>query len=98
MVPLCLYSAVGTMTPSSLAPAMRLASRLSLTILLVTLGVPAAAAAQAAARDVLPPVTKVPESFFALLREEDREVARRFYGKHIDVKGMPVVASAARSA
>ena len=49
--------------------------------------------AQAPAREQIPPVTKVPESFFALLREQDREVARKFYGKHIDVRGMPVVAS-----
>src|SRR5688500_3772680 len=68
--------------------------------LLVVLGAflasnPATAAAQATAREVVPPVTKVPESFFQLLRDEDREVARRFYAKHIDVKGMPVVASGA---
>ena len=49
--------------------------------------------AQPAARATVPPVTKVPESFFQLLREEDRDVARRFYAKYIDVKGMPVVAA-----
>src|SRR5262245_18239705 len=42
----------------------------------------------------LPPVTAPPESFFARVREADREAARKFYKKHIDVKGMPVVAAA----
>jgi hypothetical protein len=74
---------------------MRLLPRLlsAMTILLVTAS--AGASAQATTREVVPAVTKVPESFFQLLREEDRDIARRFYAKHIDVKGMPVVASAA---
>lgn len=41
-----------------------------------------------------PPVTAPPESFFEMVREADREVARGFYKKYIDVKGMPVVAAA----
>ncbi len=41
-----------------------------------------------------PPITAPPESVFAKFRESDREVARRFYKKSIDVKGMPVLASA----
>jgi hypothetical protein len=41
-----------------------------------------------------PAVTEPPESFFQIVREKDREVARKFYKKYIDVKGMPVVASA----
>src|SRR5258708_15562143 len=40
-----------------------------------------------------PAVTAPPESFFTIVRERDRDVARQFYKKHIDVKGMPVVAS-----
>ncbi len=40
-----------------------------------------------------PPVTPPPESFFQLVRENDREVAREFYEKYIDVNGLPVVAS-----
>ncbi len=52
------------------------------------------AEAQTPVREPVSPVTRVPASFFELLREEDRAVARRFYGKYIDVKGMPVVASA----
>jgi alpha-glucosidase len=40
-----------------------------------------------------PPVTAPPESFFELVQEKDRAAARRFYKKHIDVGGMPVVAA-----
>jgi alpha-glucosidase len=39
-------------------------------------------------------VTPPPESFFQLVNEQDRDVARKFYAKHIDVRGMPVVAAA----
>ena len=42
-----------------------------------------------------PPVTAPPASFFELVRQRDREAARQFYRKHIDVHGIPVVASAA---
>lgn len=38
-------------------------------------------------------VTALPESFFQLVSKEDRELARSFYKKYIDVDGMPVVAS-----
>lgn len=41
-----------------------------------------------------PPVIPPPESFFALVREQDRDAARAFYQKVIDVEGMPVAASA----
>ena len=41
-----------------------------------------------------PVVTAVGESFFEKVREGDREAARGFYRKYIDVRGMPVVASA----
>jgi hypothetical protein len=41
----------------------------------------------------IPPVTTPPESFFQMVREKDRDVARQFYKKYIDVKGMPVVAA-----
>ena len=40
-----------------------------------------------------PTVIPPPDSFFEMVREQDREAARRFYKKYIDVKGMPVVAS-----
>ena len=77
---------------------MRFVLRLPFVIALalaVIPSMPAMTAAQSAAREVVPPVTRVPASFFQLLREDDRDVARGFYAKHIDVKGMPVVASAA---
>ena len=41
-----------------------------------------------------PEVTAPPESFFEKVRERDRQAARQFYTKYIDVKGMPVVAAA----
>jgi hypothetical protein len=41
-----------------------------------------------------PAVTAPPESFFSSVRERDRDAARKFYKKYLDVKGMPVVASA----
>ncbi|MCU0913187.1 MAG: hypothetical protein MUC88_01325 [Planctomycetes bacterium] len=42
----------------------------------------------------LPPVTAPPEAFFEKVRENDRDAARAFYRKYIDVRGLPVVASA----
>jgi len=39
-------------------------------------------------------VTAPPEAFFAKVRERDREAARKFYKKYVDVQGMVVVASA----
>jgi alpha-glucosidase len=39
-----------------------------------------------------PAVTAPPEAFFERVRERDRETARKFYKKHLDVKGMHVVA------
>jgi alpha-glucosidase len=41
-----------------------------------------------------PRVTAPPDSFFEIVREQDRDAARQFYRKYIDVKGMPVVAAA----
>lgn len=40
-----------------------------------------------------PAVTAPPDSFFEKVRERDRDAARQFYTKYIDVKGMPVVAA-----
>jgi hypothetical protein len=41
----------------------------------------------------VPAVTAPPESFFEKVRERDREAARSFYKKFIDVQGLAVVAS-----
>jgi hypothetical protein len=41
-----------------------------------------------------PPVIAPPDSFFEMVDPRDRDAARQFYKKYIDVKGMPVVAAA----
>ena len=40
-----------------------------------------------------PAVTAPPESFFEKFAEKDREAARKFYKKYLDVKGLSVVAA-----
>lgn len=42
-----------------------------------------------------PSVTAPPDSFFELVASRDRDAARQFYKKYIDVQGMPVVAAEA---
>ncbi len=39
-------------------------------------------------------ITAPPEAFFEKVRERDRDAARAFYRKYLDVNGMPVVAAA----
>ena len=48
----------------------------------------------AAASERVPSVTAPPDTFFQIVAERDRDAARAFYRKYIDVKGMPVVAAA----
>ena len=48
--------------------------------------------AQPAPSADVPPVTAPSNSFFDLVRESDRDAARQFYKKYIDVKSIPVVA------
>jgi hypothetical protein len=48
----------------------------------------------APAEEKPPAVSAPPEEFFAKFRDRDREAARKFYKKYLDVKGMPVAASA----
>jgi dipeptidyl aminopeptidase/acylaminoacyl peptidase len=43
---------------------------------------------------MLPAITTPPDSFFERVRDRDRDAARKFYRKYLDVKGVPVVASA----
>jgi alpha-glucosidase len=38
-------------------------------------------------------VVSPPDSFFALVRERDRDAARHFYRKYLDIGGIPVVAA-----
>jgi dipeptidyl aminopeptidase/acylaminoacyl peptidase len=42
----------------------------------------------------MPVVISPPEEFFSKFRDKDRDVARKFYKKYLDVKGLPVAASA----
>jgi len=51
------------------------------------------AIAQSGVVAVYPKVTAPPDSFFEKVRERDREVARHFYQKYIDIKSLPVVAA-----
>src|SRR5262245_25731219 len=57
-------------------------------LMLLLIGAPAVTAAEP------PPVIAPPDSFFAMVRDRDRDAARSFYKKYIDVGGMPVVAAA----
>src|SRR5262245_55337944 len=41
-----------------------------------------------------PTVTAPPEAFFEKFRDGDRDAARRFYKKYLDVKGLSVAAAA----
>src|SRR5689334_16945427 len=55
---------------------------------------PAARVVAAAQSPDVPPVIAPPESYFQRISEGDRDAARKFYKKYIDVKGLPVTASA----
>lgn len=43
--------------------------------------------------EATPPVTAPPESFFQAFPQGDREAARKFYKKHVELKGVSVAAS-----
>ena len=49
---------------------------------------------QSAASEETPQVTAPPEAFFAHIRERDRDAARKFYTKYINIKGLLLAASA----
>ncbi|HEY8503475.1 MAG TPA: hypothetical protein VIL46_02760, partial [Gemmataceae bacterium] len=53
-----------------------------------------AAAYPSGAQEKVPPVTAPPESFFEKVGERDRNAASKFYAKYIDIRRVPVVASA----
>jgi hypothetical protein len=59
-------------------------------MLLICLLIPALSGAIA----TRPVVTVPPDSFFEKVRERDRDAARQFYRKYIDVDGLPVAAAA----
>jgi hypothetical protein len=50
---------------------------------------------QAAPAVTAPAVTAPPQAFFEKFRERDREAARQFYKKHLDVRGISVASAAA---
>jgi dipeptidyl aminopeptidase/acylaminoacyl peptidase len=53
-----------------------------------------ASAGGGAANTRQPSVPAPPEALFEKVRERDRDAARKFYKKYIDVKGLPIVAAA----
>ncbi len=64
---------------------------------LVLLALNDSAAAQSAQSDWnkgIPRVTAPPESYFAKIPERDQAAARQFYKKYIEIKGVPLAASA----
>ncbi len=63
--------------------------RLTVALALSTFGSRAAGAQPAA-----PPVTVPPDVFFEKFRDQDRDVARKFYKKYLDIKGLSIAASA----
>jgi hypothetical protein len=48
---------------------------------------------QSTAREATPRVTAPPESFFAKIPARDREAARQFYKKYLEIGGVPLAAS-----
>src|SRR5580765_6811329 len=69
-------------------------SRAITVIALASLTLAGVSRVQSATSSEYPPVTAPPESFFELVNPRDRDAARQFYKKCLDVKGMPVAASA----
>jgi dipeptidyl aminopeptidase/acylaminoacyl peptidase len=53
----------------------------------------AVAAAEPAPTAPVSAVMPPPEAFFKQVREQDRDAARRFYKKYLDINGLPVAAS-----
>ena len=66
---------------------LKAATHTMIAICLVTL-------AQSGAIAARPEVTAPPDSFFEKVRESDRQAARQFYKKYIDIRGLPVAAAA----
>ncbi|NQT81587.1 hypothetical protein HQ563_01080 [bacterium] len=73
---------------------MKLTKRVIIAVAFAALMLGGRAHAQPVDSTDYPAVTAPPESFLEKVRERDRDVAREFYRKYIDVKGMPVVAAA----
>ena len=73
---------------------MKRTIRVGMAVAMATLMLGGRAHSQSVTPADCPGVTAPPDSFFERVRENDRDAARKFYRKHIDVKGMPVVAAA----
>jgi len=69
-------------------------NKLMFAAILLFFQLPSAPVQSPAAAQRAPAVTAPPRAFFEIVRDRDRDAARAFYRKYIDVKGMPVVASA----
>jgi hypothetical protein len=66
---------------------------LALAILTVNCQGDPPAPAQPAGREEAPRVMAPPESFFAKIPDRDREAARQFYAKYLEIGGVPLAAS-----
>jgi hypothetical protein len=73
---------------------MKFATQIIIVVLMANLMPAGRCLAGAGNSLVCPEVIAPPESFFEKVRERDGDVARQFYKKYIDIKGMPVVAAA----
>jgi hypothetical protein len=72
---------------------MKFMTRIIVVVLFINLMPAGLALAKSGDVSARPEVTAPPDSFFEKVREPDREAARQFYKKYIDVKGMPVAAA-----
>jgi len=72
---------------------MILARQVVAAVALTVLALSGRTHAQSTATADYPPITAPPESFFQMVPERDREAARQFYRKSMDVRGIPVVAA-----
>lgn len=70
------------------------ALRQALALLACTVAFSMAAAQGDRSEAEAPKVTPPPEAFFQKFRERDRDAARAFYKKHLDVRGLSVAAAA----
>jgi hypothetical protein len=66
---------------------------LNLALFLQLMGATQLGLASSPTQSAPPKVIAPPESFFAKFREKDREAARQFYKKYLDVNGLSVAAS-----
>jgi len=73
---------------------MKFTTQVIILVLLVNMMSEGLVPAKAGVVSECPGVKTPPDSFFDMVRERDRQAARGFYRKYIDIKGMPVAAAA----